>query len=211
LRTDGTPIDSCSLANRFTKEPTGLAFDPVTGYLFIADDDKYKVFWVDPASPTVKRGEFLTKPIGGDDPEDLAINPTNGHLFIVNGISRTIVEINNTGTQVFSKITLPDVIKDPEGLAYDDRQEVFYVGGGFSYQIWKIDRSGEIVSTIDVLGSYRNPLNGGRVSVKDIELAPSSDPNDHPAHLSLYVADYGKSHVDDGRLFEINIGDPLWA
>ena len=45
----------------------------------------------------------------------------------------------------------------------------------------------------------------------DLELAPSSDPNDDPGKLSLYVADYGVDQVSDGRLFEINLGDPLWA
>ena len=206
LRTNGTPINSLSLTG-FTKEPTGLAFDPMTGHLFVSDDDKYKVFWVDPANPTVKLGEFLTKPLGGDDPEDLAINPSNGHLFIVNGLSRTIVETNNTGTQVFSKTTLPDVIIDPEALAYDGRENVFYVGGGFSSNIWKVDRSGAILSTIDVLSGYRNPVSSARACVKDLELAPSSDANDSPGNLSLHVADYGNSHVDDGRLFEVNLGD----
>jgi hypothetical protein len=177
--------------------------------MFISDDDKFKVYWVDPADPTVKRGEFLTKPIGGDDLEDLAINPSNGHLFIINGLSRTIVETNNTGTQVLSKITLPTVIEDPEALAYDALEDVFYVGGGFSYKIWKVDRGGAILNTIETLGSYRNPVIGTKVHVKDMELAPSSDPNDNPGHLSLYVADYGSSHVDDGRLFELNLGDLL--
>ena len=213
LETDGSRKQSFSLwsPTGFTKEPTGLAFDPVTGYLFISDDDKYKVFWVDPANPTVKRGEFLTKAVGGDDPEDLAINPNNGHLFIVNGLSRTIVETNSTGTQLFSKITLPKEITDPEALAYDARENVFYVGGGFGPNIWKVDRGGAILSTIDILTGYRNPLNDGRASVKDLELAPSSDPNDNQDHLSLYVADYGKSHVDDGRPFELNVGDPFWV
>jgi hypothetical protein len=42
-------------------------------------------------------------------------------------------------------------------------------------------------------------------------LAPSSDPNDNPNNLSLYVADYGNSHVNDGRLFEVKLGDLFWV
>jgi hypothetical protein len=210
LQTDGTLIESHGLRS-FTSEATGLAFDPTTGCLFISDDSKYKVFWVDPAQPSIKLGEFLTKSVGGDDPEDLAIDPSNGHLFIVNGISRTIVETNKTGTQVFAKITLPQEILDPEALVYDAREDVFYVGGGFSANIWKVSRSGAIVSTMDLLTGFRNPINDARVHVKDLELAPSSDPNDDPGKLNLYVADYGADQVNDGRLFEINPGDPLWA
>src|SRR6185437_8810757 len=56
-------------------------------------------------------GQFYLKPLGCNDPEDVAVNPNNGHLFICNGdqiagpTSRSIVEINNTGTQVFSTTT----------------------------------------------------------------------------------------------------------
>jgi len=35
-------------------------------------------------------------------------------------------------------------------------------------------------------------------------IAPSSDPNDDPSVMSLYAADFGQSHVNDGRLFEIS-------
>jgi hypothetical protein len=214
LGTDGTLKQSFSLwsPTGFTKEPTGLTFDPVTGHLFICDDDKLKVFWVDPANPTVKRGEFLTKGVGGYDPEDLAIDPSTGHLFILNGVAFasgqtcSIVETTNTGAFVSSMI-MPAEITDPEALAYDAREDVFYIGGGFSSTIWKVDRSGAILSTIDILAGFRNPVSGTKVHVKDLELAPSSDPNDNPSKLSLYVADYGSSHVDDGRLFEINLGD----
>jgi hypothetical protein len=49
------------------------------------------------------------------------------------------------------------------------------------------------------------------VKVNDLEFAPTSDSNDHPDRLSLYVADYGGDQVNDGRLFEFNIGDLFWV
>ncbi|XSC41936.1 Calx-beta domain-containing protein [Bradyrhizobium sp. RDT10] len=57
LQPDGTLVQSSSLLN-FTDEPTGLAFDPGTNRLYISDDDNFKIFWVDPANPSVKLGEF---------------------------------------------------------------------------------------------------------------------------------------------------------
>jgi hypothetical protein len=57
LQPDGNLIGTSSLLN-FTSEPTGLAFDSGTGRLYISDDDRFKIFWVDPANPTVKLGEF---------------------------------------------------------------------------------------------------------------------------------------------------------
>jgi hypothetical protein len=214
LSTDGTlkPNGATSLLG-FSKEPTGLAFNPVTGHLLVSDDRSYKVFWVDPANPTVKLGEFSTKPLGGSDPEDIAVDPVTGHLFICNGSGTTntprIIETNSTGTKVFSIIAMPSVIPDSEALAYDAIHDVFYVGGKFSANIWVIDREGTILETINVLAGHPRP-GGARVRVSDLELAPSSDPNDG-AKRSLYVADYGADQVNDGRLFEIHLGDPLWA
>jgi len=210
LQTDGTNPVQFSLSS-FTQEPTGLAYDPTTGRLYISDDDQFKVFWVDPSNPSVKLGEFNT-PIAADDTEDLAIDPNTGHLFIVNGLSHTIVEVDATGAQVSPIIVLPIEISDPEALVYDAQHDVFYVGGDFSSNIWAVDRSGNILDVIDVLGGYPNPLTGTRVHVKDLEFAPTSDPNDDPRLQSLYVADYGNNHLsaaqsDDGRLFEIHLGD----
>jgi hypothetical protein len=210
LKPDGTQIQSYSLLN-FTSEPTGLAYDSSTGRLYISDDDKFKIFWVDPANPQVKLGEFDLKHLGCNDPEDVAVNPNNGHLYIVNGdqvpgpTANSIVEIDNTGTQVFSIIHLPAEIKDAEALAYDPGQDVFYVGGGFSPDIWVVDHSGNILQKLDVLEGYRHEVNNTAVNVKDIELAPSSDPNDDPSTLNLYVADFGWSHVSDGRMLEIDL------
>jgi DNA-binding beta-propeller fold protein YncE len=206
LRTDGISTAAYSLLN-FTDEPTGLAFDPTSGHMFICDDDAFTVFRVDPANPTVSLGEFLTRPLGATDPEDVAVNPHDGHVFIVNGSQEdppNIVETTNTGTLV-SSVPLPSVISDPEALAYDPNQDVFYVGGGFSYNIWRVDRSGQILETIDILKDYRNPIGDARVHVKDLEFAPSSDPNDDPGKLNLYLADFGNSTVDDGRLIEIEL------
>jgi hypothetical protein len=214
LQPDGTPIQSFSLLN-FTNEPTGLAFDSSTGRLYISDDDHFKIFWVDPANPTVKLGEFDLRHLGCNDPEDVAVNPNNGHLFIVNGdqvagpTANTIVEIDNTGTQVFSIIHLPAEIKDAEALAYDPSHDVFYVGGGFSPDVWVVDHSANILQKLDVLEGYRHETNNTAVNVKDLVLAPSSDPNDDPGTLNLYVADYGWSHVSDGRMLEIDLNGGL--
>jgi hypothetical protein len=193
-----------SYALGFTTEATGLAYDSTNGVLFISDDDEFLVYAVDPNNPTNVLWQFDTIPIGGDDPEDLAFDPTTGHLFIVNGESRTIVETDTMGSQVFRTITLPAEIADPEALVYDPHNDVFYVGGGFSANVWKVDRDGNIVDTIDILADFRHPDNNTRVNVKDLELAPASDGS---GQTNLYVADFGWSHVNDGRIIEIDLGD----
>jgi Ca2+-binding RTX toxin-like protein len=209
IETDGTLPAQFSILN-FSNEPTGLAYDSIRNRLYITDDDQFKVFWVDPANPTVKAGEFSV-PASVDDPEDIAFNPNTGGFFISNGYSRSIVELDASGAQVGSPIILPSFILDPEALVYDAQHDVFYVSGGFTHLIWRVDRNGNVLETIDVLAGYTNPVSGtSGVNVKDMEFAPTSDPNDDPSLMSLYVADYGNTHLtqvlsDDGRIFEVFI------
>lgn len=199
---DGDLLESLTLP--YTVEATGLALDETTGRLFVSDDDEYKIFCVDVSDPTTVLWEFETTPLGALDPEDVAIDGSTGNLFICNGDQRTIVEVDQTGTQVFSSIVLPEEIRDPEAIAYDAEEDLFYVGGGFSADIWMVDRSGAIVDMITVLRDARAPETNHRVNVKDLAFAPASDGS---GETSLYVADYGWSHVDDGRMIELDLGD----
>ncbi|SNT28834.1 Calx-beta domain-containing protein [Tropicimonas sediminicola] len=202
LTLDGTLKQANELG--FTDEPTGLTFDPLTGRMFVTDDDAYKVFAIDPERPDTVLWEFDTVPLGGNDPEDIAFDSETGNLFIVNGIDRTVIEVDQLGTQLVDSFVLAPEILDPEALAYDSEEEVFYVGGGFSDSIWKLDRDGEILEVITVLEGARSQDLNRRVNVKDIEIAPASNGS---GEKHLYVADYGWSHEDDGRLIEIDPGD----
>ncbi len=212
MNLDGSSPTAYSLFG-FTHEPTGLAYDATSDRLYISDDDQYEIFWVDPDNPTVVLGSFAV-PVAADDPEDIAVNPVNGNIFIINGDSHSIVEVDSNGNQIGASIILPGLITDPEALAYDPQHDLFYVGGDFSANIWAVDRAGNIVSTIDVLLGYPNAASGARAHVKDLEFAPTSDPNDDPTLMSLYVADFGNNHPelwgypsDDGRIFEVHLGD----
>jgi Calx-beta domain-containing protein/hemolysin type calcium-binding protein len=208
LNMDGTLASSFSLTG-FTIEPTGLAYDQASDRLYISDDDADKVFWVDPDNPQLKLGEFSAKLSGESDAEDVAFDPVTGHLFISNGSYANIREVTTTGALVRT-ISLPSAISDPEALCYDAANGVFFVSGKFSSNIWVLDQNGTLLDTITLLGNYPRS-SGTKAKVTDMVLAPSSNPNDDPNTLSLFVADYGGDQVNDGRLFEINLGDPFWA
>jgi Ca2+-binding RTX toxin-like protein len=197
----------------FTKEPTGIAVwnDPTgSTLLFITDDNRQRVYVVDAANPTVTLRSFSTTNFGCQDPEDISINPVNGNLFVLSENDRRIYEVTQKGVLV-ATIQMPSwfaPIPDPnaedsgaEGLAYDAERDLFYVSGGFSEDIFVLNRAGEIVETITVLSEdqYHN-ANGLRVYAKGLELGPSSDGS---GMLSLWVTDYGLDQTDDGRLFEI--------
>ena len=204
----GSPINLTS----FTIEPTGLAYAPTTDLLYISDDDADRIFWVDPDNPQVRLGSFSTTAFGNNDSEDVAydgfdgdVNGGDGHLYVANGQYGNIKECTTSGTLVRT-ISLPSAVSDPEALLWDDVHNLFFIGGKFSSNIWVLDRNGGLVQTITLLGNYDRAGSGVGVKVTDFALAPSSDPNDDPAKLSLYVADYGADQVNDGRLFEIDLG-----
>jgi Ca2+-binding RTX toxin-like protein len=215
LDAEGHLVAGVSLTS-FTKEPTGVAvWVTATGaqHLFFTDDNTKRVYEVDAAKPGVVLRSFSTTTFGCADPEDISINPNNGNLFILSENDHRIYEVTQAGALV-STIRLPDTfvpIPDPnasdsgaEGLAYDAKNDVFYVVGGWSTDIFVVNRSGQVVDTIDILAQYPN-ANGLRVYGKGLELGPSSDGS---GNLSLWVTDYGIDQKADGRLFEIMLDRP---
>jgi len=204
----------------FGTKPAGLAFDPSTGRMYIADDDTLEIQWVDPANPTVILGRFSAHALGSDDTEDVAVNPNNGHIFIANGGdfgSPKIIETDATGSQIFSVIDLKAAVQgqpigSPEAIAYDAAHDVFFVAGN-NFDIKVVNRSGTVLDDITILSGYRNPVGNIGTEIQGLTLAPSSDPSDDPANLNLYVADAGllNGH-NDGRLIEIDLhGGLLYA
>lgn len=201
VRPDGTQVGSYSLSS-FTIEPTGLAYNPYNGLLYISDDDKGKIFWVDPTNPQMKLGEYDVTRFGIQDAEDPVFDPVTGNMYLLDGITTRLFELTAGGDLVAS-FDLPSIITDAEGLAYDATRDVFFVGSGATRgAIFMIDRSGTLLAEFDQLNEFRNPVTGGKPKIKGLEFAPSSDPNDGD-QLSLYVADYGSDQVSDGRLFEV--------
>ena len=197
----------------FGYKPAGLAFDPGTGLMYIADDDLLEMDIVNPANPTVELGHFSLTALGCDDTEDVAVNPNNGHVFIANGGDfghPKIVETDGTGSQIFSVIDLTAAVQgqpigSPEAIAYDAAHDVFFVAGN-NFDIKVVDHNGMVLDDITILSNYRNPAGNIGTEIQGLTLAPSSDPNDDPGKLNLYVADAGLlNNPNDGRLIEIDL------
>jgi Ca2+-binding RTX toxin-like protein len=206
-------FDHSASLESFTIEPTGLAYDSLNGHLFISDDDKNAVFEVDAANPGLKLSSFSVSPYA-PDAEDIAFDPVTNHLLIIEGDTgnvnpRTIFERTTSGAAV-QTISLTSLVPaDLEAIAYDPVNQVFYVTGGSSNDVYVVSRDGQtLLDTITILESLTNTLSDTGVHPKGLLLAPSSDPDDDPDVMSLYVADYGRDQVMDGRIYEIQLNGP---
>jgi Ca2+-binding RTX toxin-like protein len=211
----GTFDHSLSLEG-FTFEPTGLAFDPLNGHLFVSDDNADRIYEVDAGSPGVLLGSFSVRPFA-TDAEDVAFDPVTNHLLVIEGDTahvnpRTIFEMTTDGATVQAISLTSQVPSDLEAIAYDPVNQVFYLTGGSSKDIYVVSRDGQtLLDTITILESLSNTLTDTSVHPKGLLLAPSSDPNDDPGVMSLYVADYGNDQVMDGRIYEMRLNGPAPA
>jgi hemolysin type calcium-binding protein/Calx-beta domain-containing protein len=201
----------------FGYKPAGLAFNPSNGLMYISDDDLLEIQWVDPANPTKELGHFSAAALGSDDTEDVAVNPNNGHIYIANGGDfghPEIIETDATGSQIISVIDLKAAVQgqpigSPEAIAYDAAHDVFFVAGN-NYDIKVVNHAGAVLDDITILSNYRNPAGNIGTEIQGLTLAPSSDPNDDPGKLNLYVLDAGLlNNTTDGRLIEIDLHSGL--
>jgi sugar lactone lactonase YvrE len=108
----------------------GVAYDPASGALFIADGENSEVWRVAPGPNGDFDGiapagddavtHFDTYALGIVDPEGIAFNPDNGHLYVVGSPVTRVAEIDLANpTTVFQwlDISAAKAVK-PAGLAY---------------------------------------------------------------------------------------------
>ena len=98
-------FDHSASFQSFCKEPTGVAFNPLNGLLYISDDNNDMVFEVDPDNPNVLLDSFSTRDFGSDDAEDVIFDPVTGHLLVCEGEQssdnpRTLFEVTVDGVLI---------------------------------------------------------------------------------------------------------------
>jgi DNA-binding beta-propeller fold protein YncE len=179
----------------FSSEPTGVTFNTVTGTLFFTDDNKRKVFEVDPFTLDNVLSSFSTLDHGSNDPEGITFNPSTGNLFVADGFDQMIFEVTPSGSSI-SSFPVPSEIKDPEGIYFDIISGNLFMVSDY---LFEVTTAGDIVNIIDIQSF-------GVVKPKGITFAPSSDQSDNPDNFNLFIADYGIDEVNDGKLFEFSLG-----
>lgn len=201
----------------FSKEPSGLGYNPANGTLFVSDDDRDRIY-VDRPGPDGLHGttddsvtSFSTSAFGSHDPEGVEYDPQSGHVFISDGSGIEIYDVNPVNG-VFGDgddaVTHFDVAqfgsRDPEGLGLDPERNVLLVVDPSTKFIYELTRRGTLLRIIDCHG-----IPGTNRLYASVTMAPSSDPGDDPSRLNYWIvdrqADNGTDPLEnDGKLYEVS-------
>lgn len=204
-------------------EPTDAAFNPHNGHIFYSDDNSWpadnhsrKIFQVDPG-PDERHGTdddiiewFRASDFGSMDPEGLAYDPINNHLYIADGVNSEVYRIAPGANGIFDGVaanggddlvTQFDVqglgIEDPEGIDYDLTSGNLVMTGRSTDLIYVLTTAGDLVATYDISTAQA-------VKPAGIAIAPSSA---DPTKMSYYIVDRGVDNnsdptQNDGKMYE---------
>ena len=198
-------------------EPTGITYNEYDGYFYVSNDDKRTITRYDNnfnVIATIKTTDDVTN---ATDPEGITSDPSTGFLYVTdggnglggNGGRQVLVYNSNFEFQkVFPvSVAIPGV--DPEGIAFNPDNNHLFIVDGVSNEIYEFTTSGTLLHTYDI-----NGFSPATDDPQGITFGPTSDPNDDPNNLVLYIVDGmldNDSHPDerDGRIYEavIKIAD----
>ena len=217
LSRTGAIVDSGTTV-AFSREPTGVGFNPESGALYISDDVKDRVFIVLPG-PDGRYGtaddpvsSISTVPFGSMDPEGVEFDTSSGHLFVADGSGKEVYDIdpvNGVLGDGDDAVTHFDVakygIRNFEGVGSDPKSNTLLVVDGYERRIFELTTAGKLVRIISL-----STLPFTNLWLASVTVAPTSSPSDSPSAMSYWVAD---RHVDnnadptenDGRIFEMTV------
>ena len=191
----------------FSREPTGVDYNPANQHLFISNDDADEIVELDPGADLVYDTAddsitiIDTEAFGSFDAEGVAFASDLGTLFVADGLNSEIYQISTNGTLISSFDTASLGITDPEGIEYDLSSGNLYIIGNPVNTIAEVTASGTLINTLDI--SAANP-----VKPAGLALGVSSQ---NSSQTSIYISDRGIDNnadpsENDGLIYEFSLG-----
>ncbi len=218
LSLDGSSVFSTGNTLKFSKEPTGVGYDPDKKVMFISDDDKKRVFSLkagtdakfgtadDPTTTSISASAF-----GDSDSEDVTFDTKGKDLYVTDGTGLEVWHVAPGSNGLFDGIapTGDDVVShfdvgvygitDLEGMGYSEtRDSLFLMDRNFK-KIVEVSKTGALVQTIDITSIGMN-------KPAAIAIGPASNDS---SRTDLYVTVRGvdnDSHPteNDGAMYELS-------
>jgi YVTN family beta-propeller protein len=137
--------------------PTGLAYDPITGQMFVADDNENDVSIIDDSN-----GSVVANPVTGCGPYGVAYDPLDEEMFVVDNCVDKVAVIAAGNDTVVGSTPLPSG-SSATNIAYDSGTN----------QLFVVDSQLDLVSVIDA----SNDTVVANVSVGDYPIGIAYDPH----------------------------------
>ncbi len=217
LTTKGALVDSGTTV-AFSREPTGVGFNPGSGVLYVSDDVKDRIYVVLPGTDTRygtaddSVGNISTLAFGSADPEGVEFDAASGHLYVADGSGKEVYDVdpvNGVLGDGDDRVTHFDVarygIRNFEGIGADPTRSTLLVIDGYERRIFELTKAGKLRRIISL-----STLPFANLWLSSVTVAPTSNPSDNPGAMSYWVSD---RHVDnntnpnenDGRIYEVTV------
>jgi uncharacterized repeat protein (TIGR01451 family) len=204
------------------ERPQGMAIDPASGRLFFLDSAGPRIVSIDPDLEG-KFGEVVVRQVdldqmGLQDLQDLAFDPTTGHLHVLAPGQQMLCELTLTGELVASRDLSPFALHNPQGMVFapsrdstDDpsKMSLYIADSGLSSGRDRqalSQSSGEIVElSFDVIVPQAETIPATLVQTIDTSLFDPPSPD--PAGIA-YLDYQGTLLVSDSEVNEMD--PPIW-
>jgi hypothetical protein len=185
-------------------EATGITYNAFDGFFYVTRDTGGRQL--------VRYNSDLNAPLAivnttdalatATDPEDVTSDPATGFLYVADGVGGGRQVLVYDSQLVFqSSFSVAPQIADPEGIAFHPTLRHLFISSKPDRKVFEYTLGGTLVNSYDLSAFSPNI-----VHAYGLEFAPTSDPGDPPAALSLYIADRGVGNYPDGRVFEAQLG-----
>lgn len=149
---------------------------------------------------------------GLQDPQGVAVDPANGHLFVLDAAGPRLLRVEPDSEGDFTNGVVTEVdlqptgLIAPQGIAYNWVSNSLFVLEPQTQQLVELTTTGQLLTTRSFVDFT---LNGKQ----SMSFAPTSDVTDDPANLSLFIVSHGGETVDSpagngrstGQLVEISL------
>jgi hypothetical protein len=143
-----------------TQEPVGVTWEPSTGHFFVSEDGGKRVYNVNPGADgklgtsgdTWTFWSTLANGNNNGDPEGIAYDTAQNHLFVADGVNTEIYEYTTTGTLLGHFDVGAYGVGDPETVEYNPVSDTLFVLSNRQSGpiIVETTKSGALLQTIDV-------------------------------------------------------------
>jgi hypothetical protein len=186
-------------------EPTGITYSEYDGFFYVTNDVTRKVYRYDfNLDDVLKSVSTLDATSSADDPEGIASNPLTGDLYVADGSGggRQVL-VYNANLQYQYRFSVAADMQDAEGIAYDPLTNNVFLVSSRDQAVFEYSLTGELITVYDISG-----LSPAQIAAQGLTFAPTSDPNDPPNAVALYIADGMEDNHADGRIYEVLINRP---